>query len=240
MRDSRGFSRKLAATGLIAGPLLTFASTLLDPAWEDNSAAYLREVADGEGRYAAAGVLATLGALVFVAGALGLARLMRGRRVTLGQVGASLLAIGLIGISAVMAFNGFDIALADFDDRQAAVAFSDELEDSALLNAYWIFFFFVGIVLGSVLLAIALFRRRIVPIWSPVLLVASILVGFASGNSQIVSALTFVVLTAALLPLALKIRSLSDDEWARWAPLGEEPVAAGDATAATTGATIRA
>jgi Domain of unknown function (DUF4386) len=222
MPDSRNFARTLAATGLIAGPVLHFAGALLDPAWADDSAEYLREVAADEGLYAAAGVLFTVGSLLFVAGALGVARLLRGRRVTLGQIGASLIAIGLIGLTAAMAFNGFDIALADFGDRDAAAALSDELEDSVLLNVYWVSFFFVGIVLGSVLLAIALFRGRIVPIWSPILILAAVVVGFVGGEERVLSALTFLVLAAGFLPLAAKMWSIGDEAWAEWAPLEAE------------------
>jgi Domain of unknown function (DUF4386) len=237
MPDSRRLARALAVTGLIAGPLLLCAGALVDPAWTDDSAAYLREVAAAEGRYAAAGVLSTVGALLMVAGTLAVARLMRGRRVTLGQLGASLLAVGLIGMSAGMAFNGFDIALAGFDDRQAAVALYEELEDSVLLNLFWMLFFFVGVVLGSLLLAIALFRRRIVPIWSPLLLVAAIVLGFASGPNRILTALSFLVLAAGLIPLALRIRSLADDQWERWSPLGDQPAREPDPGAAPSPAT---
>jgi hypothetical protein len=83
-------------------------------------------------------------------------------------------------------------------------------------------FFVVGIVLGSILLAVALFRRRIVPLWSPVLLIVAIVVGFF-GESAVVSALSFLVLGAALYPLAMKIWRLGDDQWKHWElPLEEE------------------
>src|SRR3712207_843299 len=100
LSDSRNFSRTLAALGLIAGPLLFFLGSAIDPAWEDDNAKYLAEVADGKGAYITAGVLWTLGALLFVAGTLGLMRLLRGRRVTLGHLAAGLLTVGLIGMSA--------------------------------------------------------------------------------------------------------------------------------------------
>ena len=165
--DSRNFSRTLAAIGLIAGPLLFAIEALLDPAWASDSAEYLAEVADDKGRYIAAGAAGTIGSLLFIPGLLGVMRLFRGRSVTLGQIAAGLLTVGVIGLSAILAFNGFDVILADHADRAAAVEIYDELDDSGALIAYFLFFFFIGIVLGSILLAIALFRRRIVPIWSP-------------------------------------------------------------------------
>ena len=51
---------------------------------------------------------------------------------------------------------------------------------------------------------------------SPILLVVSMLLGFfASEESAIVNAISFLILTAALAPLAMLIWGLSD-EWERW------------------------
>lgn len=221
--DTANFSRTLAAIGLLAGPLLLAISTIVDPAWDDDAATYLAEVADNTGAYIATGILATIGTLIFIPGMLGVLRLMRRRGVTLGQVAAGLLVFGLIGLTAGLAFNGIDVVLAEADNRDAAVAIYEDVEESAALTIYFVAFFFVGIVLGSILLAVALFRRRIVPIWSPILLIVSILVGFF-GESAVVGALSFLVLGAALSPLAMRIWNLDDDQWKQWElPLGEEP-----------------
>ena len=226
--DTRNFSRTLAAIGLIAGPLLFAIESLLDPAWASDSAEYLAEVADDKGRYIASGAVGTIGSLVFIPGLLGVMRLFRRRSVSLGQIAAGLLTVGVIGLTATLAFNGFDIILADHGDRASAVQIYDQGDENGAVIAYFLFFFFIGIVLGSILLAIALFRRRIVPIWSPVLLVVAILVGFfASEESAIVNAISFLILTAALAPLAMIIWGLSDDQWERWELPLEEAGAAG-------------
>jgi uncharacterized protein DUF4386 len=215
--DSRNFSRTLAAIGLLAGPLLLCIQSLLDPAWASDSAEYLGEVADDKGRYIAAGAVGTIGTLLFIPGLLGLMRLFRGRSITFGQIAAGLLTMGAIGLTAGLAFNGFDVILADHADRAAAVQIYDQVDENGATLSYFLFFFVVGIVLGSILLAIALFRRRIVPIWSPILLVVAIVVGFfASEESAVVNAISFLILTAALFPLAMIIWGLSDDDWGRW------------------------
>jgi hypothetical protein len=225
--DSRNFSRTLAAIGLLAGPLLFCIQSLLDPAWASDGAEYLAEVADDKGRYIASGAVGTIGSLLFIPGLLGVARLFRGRSITLGQFAAVLLTIGIIGLTAGLVFNGFDVILAEHSDREAAVQIYDEGDDNGAVIAYFLFFFFIGIVLGSILLAIALFRRRIVPIWSPILLVAAILLGFFAGEeSAVVNAISFLVLAAALAPLAMRIWALTDDEWERW-ELPLEPASAG-------------
>ena len=58
---------------------------------------------------------------------------------------------------------------------------------------------------------------------SPILLVVSMLLGFfASEESAIVNAISFLILAAALAPLAMLIWWLSDDEWESWEiPLGD-------------------
>jgi hypothetical protein len=218
--DSRTFGRTLAALGLVAGPILLLLASLLDSAWSADPAQYLQQVADSRERYLTAGVFWTLGALFLVAGALGAAKLMRGRGVTLGQLGAWLIAFGTILFSAAVGFNGIDVVLADFPDRQAAVALFDGMENNPFVTAYYFIAFLGGIVLGSVLLAIALFRRRIVPIWSPILLVVSTVLGFLGGEMQLLTALSLLLLAVALFPLAMRIWSLTDESWGRWEPLG--------------------
>jgi hypothetical protein len=215
LSDSRRFSRKFAAIALIAAPLLMALGNFIDPAWSDDTAEYLAEVADGEGAYLTAGALWTLGSLLLVVGMLGVVRLVRGRRVTLGQIGAGLIIFGAIGMSAGLAFNGFEIAMAAEDNREAMVSLSDAVEESAALTIYWVGFFMGGIVLGVILLTISLFRTKIVPIWAPILLIVSIVLGFA-GDNQVLGGISFIVLAAAFVPLSQRMLATSDDEWERW------------------------
>lgn len=224
LSDSISFSRNLAGVGLLAGPLLMALAALIDPAYDDDAALYLAEVADGEGAYLIAGLLGTIGSLVFIAGGLGLIRLLRGPAVSLGQVGAWLLTLGLIGLAPVLAFNGFDIALADAESRESAVAIFDSLEDSAALTVYWVSFFFIGVVLGTLLIALALIRRRIVPVWAPGVLLAALAVGFG-GSGAVLAALSFILLAVGFYPLAMIILRMSDRSWAEWLPLEAEGLA---------------
>ena len=217
LSDSRRFSRKFAAIALVAAPLLWAVGSLIDPAWADDTAEYLTEVADNEGMYLLSGLLWTLGGLLLVVGLLGVIRLVRGRRVTLGQIGAGLMIFGAIGLSSGLAFNGFEIAMATEDNRDAMVTLSDNLEDdSAALAIYWISFFIVGIVLGALLLVISLFRSKVVPIWAPILLIVAIVIGFVGGDDKWITAVSFIVLAAGFFPLAQRMLATSDDEWERW------------------------
>lgn len=221
MSDSRRFSRSLAAAGLFIGPILFFLATLADPAWGDDPAAYLEAVAGAPGRYLLAGALWSIGSLLLIPGMLGVMKLMRGKGVTLGQVGAGLFAMGSILFSSSMVLFGVDIVVAQSADRPAAVALSEALEGNAVINGFFMFTFLGGIVLGSILLAVALFRHRIVPLWSPALLVASTVLGFI-GETQMLSSLSLLLLAVGFVPLGQKIWSLSDEAWGLWEPLSSE------------------
>jgi putative effector of murein hydrolase LrgA (UPF0299 family) len=216
LSDSRNFSRTLAAVGLVAGPLLFFLDTLIDPAWAEDDAAYLAEIAANRTTNITAEVVATVGSLIFIPGIVGVMRLTRGPHVTLGQLASGLVAIGLIGATGGLAFNAVDVTMADFDNREAMVAFRGELEGSGVVAAYWLSFFFGGFVLGMILLAIALLRGRIVPVWSPIMLVVATLLWSLQGENRLWNAVSLLLLAAALAPLAVRIWSLSDDEWERW------------------------
>jgi hypothetical protein len=222
--DARRFSRTLAAIGLVLGPLLFFLDTLIDPAWAEDEAAYLAEVAGNKGAYITAEVASTLGALIFIPGMIGVARLMRGQRVTPGQLAAGLVIVGMIGLTASFAFSVLDLSMADFEDREAMVDLRAELGDSPSYNAYWLVFFSAGTVFGLILLAVALLRRRIVPVWSATLLMVASGLWHVAGGDRLLNALSLLMLAAALAPLASRMWSLSDEDWERWEiPLEREP-----------------
>jgi hypothetical protein len=85
----------------------------------------------------------------------------------------------------------------------------------AAYNAYWLAFFVGGVVLGMVWLAITIWRRRIVDAWSPALIIVAVLLSFLAGGDRRSSALSSLLLAAALSPLAARVWSLGDDAGAR-------------------------
>jgi hypothetical protein len=216
LSDSRNFGRTLAVISLIATPLLLFVGILISPDTSDDAAKALAEIADNEVGYVIGGLLFLIAPLAFVPGMLGIMRLMRRHGVTIGQAGAALIMIGaLITVS----FYGFGVieyvAATDSGlDRVEMARLVDAAEDTAL-NLPFLVAFVLGLVLGSVLLAIGLWRSGVVPRWSPVALVVSTVVSFFA-ESAVLGAVSFVLLLAALVPIAQKILSISDEEWDRW------------------------
>jgi hypothetical protein len=218
--DSRSVSRWLAAVGLIAAPILFAVSGLIEPAWADDSAEYLREVAGGTTAHLAWAGLFAAGGLLLLAGMIGVARLLRGGRG--GAVGTA--GAWLVGVSAaivgglVMAQAVVEVAMVSAGaDRTEMVALYDRTDDSAFAMAAFGLLFFGGFGLGTLLLVAGLLVRRPVPIWSPLLLVAWLVVLFASPN-QLVNGLSFVLMLGAFAPLAARIAGMTNEQWERWQP----------------------
>jgi drug/metabolite transporter (DMT)-like permease len=223
LSDSRNFGRTFAGLSLIVSSILFLVGTALDPAWADDSVEYLDEVAADKGLYALSGILSLVGALLLIPGLLGVIHLLRSRRVTLGQIGAGLVIIGAVAIAGSYVINVFEILATDeqYDRAQMAELF-DDTEESAEAIPFFVMFV-CGLVLGSILLAIGLWRQRAVPVWIPILLVLGNLAAFVGGEGQAAGLISSVILAAALIPLGLRILSVSDDDWERWEvlPAGE-------------------
>lgn len=205
--DSRSFGRTLAAAGLVLGPLLFLLDAAIDPAWADGDAAYLAEVESNRATYITAEVASTLGSLLLVAGMIGVMHLMRGPRLTLGQVAAGIVAIGFIGLTGSIAFSVVDLAMAGFDDREAMAELRGVLQDSGPYRAFWLIFSAMATVGGLVLLAIALLLRPVVPRWTPALILVAAVIWYLRGGEQVLFAGAWLLLTIAFVPLGLRVWS---------------------------------
>lgn len=224
MFDSRSFSRRLAAAGLIAAPLLFLVSFALEPSWNDDAGAYLAEVAGNESRHAAWAGLFALGALFLLAGLLGTARLLRGPRGTVGQFGAVAVGVAAVLIAGlILAIGVTEVAMVDpAADRAQMAALYDRTEDVTFGMIVFGIVWFGGFILGTVALAVGLLLRRVVPFWSPLLLVGWLASMFFLED-QLGTLVGSLVLLGALMPIAHRIATLSDEEWARWQPLPDSP-----------------
>lgn len=223
----RSLGRKLAGVGLIAGPVLFVIANIVSPAWGDDTAEYLDEVAGSETAHVLSALVFMIGGLLLIAGLIGVIRLMRGRGSALGQIAAAMMIVGAVTATSFYPISVIEAEAVDGAyDRGQMVGLLEQAEESAAALPVFVPFL-VGIVLGSILLAVALWRTRVVPIWAPIALVVSTVVGFFS-QSQLVGVASFVLLAAGLGAVGLKILSLSDADWDRMAvaPGPEEPPAA--------------
>lgn len=212
--DERNFARTLAGLSLIVAPLLLLLATLISPDLSGEPAERLAEIADNEARYITSGYLFLIAAWVFVPGLIGLWRLFRGPRVTLGQIGAGLVLLGVITTIAFFGFGAYEYEAAqpDLDPAQMA-ALADNVDESSVTTPLFIVTFVVGIGIGSLIVAWSLWRRQAVPPWAPAAIVAGTILGAFSEESVALGAIGFALLLVGFGWVGLKLLSMSDEEW---------------------------
>lgn len=201
-------SARIAAAGLVAGPLLFTASDLLrrlvqptDGSASDVAAA----VGQHPGLWLAAGLLAVGAPFFLVAGMLGLIAEARGRGARVTVIGAVLVAVGAIASvgHAVAFYSPYALYGLAGTPADAARALDAASEAYPLLIVV-IVLFLAGMTLGPLVLFLGLRRAHRVPIWS---LVAS-LVFVACGSTDGIAP-GVVGVAAALLAFVPAARSLS-------------------------------
>ena len=216
--DANNFRRTALGLCLIAGPLLALVGGLVTP-WEtaDTTAAYLTALSENPARAQASAVLLYFGYLLMAVGVFGMMHLLRHRAVVLGHAAGALAIWGWVSLPGMLSVDFYDLSLAAYADRGAAVGISDRAggyAGSAIMGVPVL----LGI-LGLVLLVGALWRARFVPAWVP----AVLFVGTAASFVGPPTAVYFTVGTAAWLAslgyVGLKMLGMSDEEWER----GEDP-----------------
>ena len=243
--DSRRFSRISSAASMIIGPALLTAAALLvfgypDPG--DDQDVFLDAVAADPTLFQASALVSLLGVLFVVHGLTGLAHMLRGRYVGMGQIGAGLLIASTIVGKSYIFDVVVSVAAGEEFDRDQVLAVVSASEASPWFEPVRIAV--LGTVLGLVLLAVGLVLRGATPMWIPILLAISAGVRGVLGESGIdLSERALTVLDMALfaipaIGIAICMLRLSDEEWARWAPLDgaqEEPRLGGEVEPAPTG-----
>jgi hypothetical protein len=188
--NHRNVTTTVTGASLIVAPLLLLLANAIDPATSDQAAERLPQIAGHQARYIAAAYLLMAGAWAFVPGLIGLWSLLRGPRVTVGQAGAALVLAGTVTTIAFVGFGvyEYEAATSGLDPAQMA-QLADNAEGSPVAIPLLIVFL-VGAVIGTLILAWALWRRRIVPAWSPVAIAAGAILNLAA-DAPALSAIAF-------------------------------------------------
>ena len=208
--DQRNLARTVTGASLIVAPLLLLLANAIDPATSDHAADRLPQIAGHQARYIVAAYLLVAGAWAFVPGLMGLWSLFRGPRVTLGQVGAGLVLAGTVTTIAFVGFGvyEYEAATSGLDPSQMA-RLADNAESSAVAIPLLIVFL-LGVVIGSLILAWALWRRRIVPAWSPAAIAAGAMLNLAA-DAPALSAIAFALQLVGYGYVGLRLLSAPPD-----------------------------
>lgn len=169
-----------------------------------------------------------LGAWSFVPGLIGLWQLFRRPRLTLGQLGSGLMLIGIITTVAFFGFGVYEYEAAQPRlDRAEMAKLADKVEGPSTVAIPLLVVFLVGLVLGSLIVAWSLWRRRVVPPWAPAAIAVGAILNFLA-DSPAVSALASAFTLLGFGWVGVRLLSMSADEWDR---RGRTPEAADGATA---------
>ena len=212
--DARNFGRTFTGLALIAGPLVFLIAQIVSPDVDnDNKLTELNDIAAHKGTYLFGGILFLLGGAILLGASIGLIHLFRDRRVTLGQVAAVLLALGSAATFAFYTFVVVEYEMVNQPglDRAQMAKFLHESNEAASGLPIFILFI-VGIVIGLILLAIAAWRRRVVPPRAALVILVGGVIAFFS-QSKALGIVDFVILLVGLGWLGTAVLSTSDDQW---------------------------
>jgi hypothetical protein len=229
LKDSRNLSRTVPAVCLVLFPVLFLAGDLIQGPDPGNTRAGLDQVAANPTPFLVGILCYMLGSALSIGGMVGVLHLLRGPGLTVGQVGATLLILGSVVTAGWFGFGVLFVVAATGPglDRAQMAALFDAAEGSAGGTVLFVGFL-VGIVLGQLLLAVGLLLRRAVPIWVPIVLVASGVLSFVVSGGYL-AAIADVALLAATAGIAWRMFSLTDEQWAgQWQPPAGRAAAATD------------
>lgn len=110
---------------------------------------------------------------------LGLMLLALQRSPWLAMIGGGIALLGVLPTAAFVGQDALTYDMAHLGNRAAFVALSNSFGNDPVMSFY-LTFFVIGQKIGTILLAIALWRARVIPIWAMALLILGIVVQTAA------------------------------------------------------------
>lgn len=177
---------RIAAAGLALGSLLfslgDLCRRLVEPSGTPTPTDVADAVSDHGGLWLLAGVLSVVAAFCIVAGVPGLITTASGRGARITTIGALLVGVGAIAsVGHTVAFYSPFALYAKARTTGNELEALDRASESYPLLVMLIVLFIVGMMLGTITLAVGLRRARRVPIWSVVAAVVFVATGSTGG-----------------------------------------------------------
>ncbi|MDP8910965.1 MAG: hypothetical protein M3M94_02725 [Actinomycetota bacterium] len=207
--------RVVAGLGLVSAAVLLAAWVILDLAFEYPSDAdeRLEELARDQGRAVAVALVFAFGQIALVPAILGIVHLARDRAFWLAHVGGLL---GLVGVCGHLVFSGTGLATIEVAERAGsaeAVALYEDVTNNAALVPF-LAMGLLGTLAGLVLLALALWRSRVAPVWIAASIAAGVVLEFAGSSFvELLSLLGGLLVSAGFFALGVLVLRMSDSEW---------------------------
>ena len=207
--------RRVSGGTFLAAAGLTMAGILATP-FENGSGeqTYLKSLAAHPKQAMVAAVLLHFGYLFFVPAAFAMARLARRGARKLSAVGISLAVLGS-GLSGLLVTDLYDLSIARHAGTAAGAHISNMdgvpfatlgFVTMGLLTSF-------GMILGLVLLAIAMRRARLTPLWPSIAIFAGFAVGFGA-HDLLRTAVAFGVMCVGVAFLGIRVLRMSNQRFA--------------------------
>lgn len=218
--DAKNFRRTLAGLCLISAPLTGLAATVVAPPTALDIGERLTIAAEYPIRFLASNLLAVLLQILLVPALLGLLHLLKDRGVVLGHIGGGLALIGVFGYMGVLATEFVLLEMAE-GSRQEMISLAERVYGSVGFAIFLLMFLF-GLLLGLIVLSVALWRARIVPVWAAACIALASVLDFAASTSAVVVVIAWILLLVGLGWAGLRVLRMSDEDWARGRALTHE------------------
>jgi len=208
--------RRAAAGSFLGAAAITMAGILTTPfEGKAGEEVYLRTLAAHPKQAVLAATLLHFGYLLFVPAAFVMARLARRGAPKLSGVGLVLVVLGS-GLSGLLVTDVYDLSIARHVGATAGAPISNmkDVPGVGLALVSMAALTSLGMILGLVLLAGALRRARLVPMWPSI----ALLVGFVSAfgaHDMLRTSAGFAAVCVALAYLGLRVLWLGDDRFER-------------------------
>jgi len=172
-------SPRLTGVCVIVASVLLQIGYLVTP-WESETttAGYHDALAAHPDQAGLAATFLHFGWVVWAPAAFGIVALLRPRGGPLLAIGGTLAIVGTVSLPGLLVTDFYDLALAQELPRATSAAISDKASEP-----FWLILFqlpaVVGSILGTTLLAFALWRAKVVALWAPLAVLAGYVVTFA-------------------------------------------------------------
>ncbi len=209
--DANNFRRTGAGLCLIAAPLVGLISASITPHFTDDIEDQRAAIAEHTGRWLVSEFLNLITFFLFMLAVLGIVHLLRHRGVVLGHMGGGLVLLGAFFHGAIIGFALVEVPLVESGGaRDRMVEFASGMYESTAFTM--ILLPFLSFFVGWILLAIALWRARVAPLWIAATLGVAPLSEFF-GPEIVSPELMFALFLIGLGYLGLKVLRLSDKDW---------------------------
>lgn len=212
--DASRTHRVVTAAALAGSAVLVGIGGLISPPNDGQAGGLYTAASSAPGRLTVEAVVLVISSILLVFGVIGAARVVRGRGMRLAWAAALFGVMGALGHVAYATFSLITIKIVDASPgREAALETLDSINSDAAIGLL-VTPLIVAYALCVILLPIAFYRRRLVPLWVVGLAgMAFVLELVAPGDILAVAGAKYALGAAAATAMAWRITQLSNAEW---------------------------